>query len=181
MEQKRYTFNVPVIRTLKDLLSLGGTNSENFEFLRSPDREGELEPFSSTLYKALAYVNNLEDLFLLKALIELKPCRSKLEKAQRESLRYLLGVKHGIIVFPLPPSGYSNPNGSIYGVETGEPHLYPCSNRTRSINRDINERLGMSQRSSRHPNFKCERKFVFDKSHISEEIWNFVEPFTMEV
>ena len=180
MEQ-RYIFNPQVICRFKELLSLGGTNSKKFEFLRSPVKEGELEPFSSTLYKALAYVNNLEDLFLLKALIELKPCRSKLEEAQRESLRYLLGVKHGIIVFPLPPSGYSSPHSSImYGGETGEPHFYPTSNRRRSINRDINELLGITN-SSEHPNFKCERKFVFDKSQISEEIWSFVEPFTMEV
>ena len=39
MEQ-RFTFNVAVIRTYKDLLSLGATNSENFVFLRNPVKEG---------------------------------------------------------------------------------------------------------------------------------------------
>jgi|TARA_Y200000002_G_scaffold355786_1_gene337039 hypothetical protein len=186
MEQQRYIFNPQVICRFKELLSLGGTNSENFEFLRNPVKEGELEPFSSTLYKALAYVNNLEDVYLLKALLELKPCRTKLEIAQRESLRYILGVKHGNILArmerTLAHSSYSSPYSSIlYGGDTGEPHIYPVSGKTRSLNRDINERLGMSQCSSEHPNFKRERKFLFNKSQISNEIWNFVEPFTMEV
>lgn len=185
MEQK-FTFNVPVIRTHKDLLSLGGTNSPNFVFLRDPVEEGELVPFSSTLYKALAYVNNLEDLYLLKALLELKPCKTKLEIAQRESLRYILGFTHGNILSKMEGTlahcSYSSPYSSIlYGGDTGEPHIYPVSSRQRSLNRDINERLGMSQCSSEHPNFKRERKFVFDKSQISNEIWRFVEPFTMEV
>jgi hypothetical protein len=184
--EKLFTFNVPVIRTHKDLLSLGGTNSENFVFLRNPIEEGELVPFSSTLYKALAYVNNLEDLYLLKALLELKPCKTKLEIAQRESLRYILGFTHGNILAKMEGTlahcSYSSPHSSIlYGGDTGEPHIYPVSGQKRSLNRDINERLGMSQCSSEHPNFKRERKFVFDKFQISNEIWSFVEPFTMEV
>mgnify|MGYP006234826529 FL=1 len=157
-----------------------------FVFLRNPIEEGELVPFSSTLYKALAYVNNLEDLYLLKALLELKPCKTKLEIAQRESLRYILGFTHGNILAKMEGTlahcSYSSPHSSIlYGGDTGEPHIYPVSGKKRSLNRDINERLGLSQCSSEHPNFKRECKFVFDKSQISNEIWRFVEPFTMEV
>ena len=36
MEQQRFTFNVPVIRKFKYLLSLGGINSKNFVFLEDP-------------------------------------------------------------------------------------------------------------------------------------------------
>ena len=62
----------------------------------------------------------------------------------------------------------------LYGNETGEPPCYPVLNQPRSLNRDINKKLGVN--SSIHTDFE-KNQFIIDKKSISYEVSKFLDQF----
>lgn len=176
-----YIFNIELIKNLKSYDYYYSDKihnfSKKFQFLEYPEKKDN--PLN--IYDALAWANNLDDIYCLKALLELLPCVSIKKKSKRENLRYILGCFHNEILskqtnFLRSGNSLCHPyyKSILYGNETGEPPCYPVLNQPRSLNRDINKKLGVN--SSIHTDFE-KNQFIIDKKSISYEVSKFLDQF----
>jgi hypothetical protein len=185
LNQELYTYNKCIIRDndFPNYILIGKNymNSKEFQFLGDPPIKDE----PKSIYEVIAWAQTESDLKLCKCFIEIFQCNDEYDLAERESLRFILGVKYCKVLarktnnlYPCI-SSFSYPYDSmIYGMETGEPKIYTLNKDSRSLNIDINSDFGFPQSCS-HPDF-ISNKFQINKFEISEKVWKFAEKFMVK-